>query len=140
MSGDSSTRAVVERLIADIWNARRLDLLGEVFAEHPTVHRGGSGSHGGEDLIGLGAFVAEHLQTSFAAFSEFRQEIVDLVVDGDRAAIRFRGYGTWTGEYMGRAPSGRPFRYEGIAILRIEDGRIAEIWTQTNLAKQLAAG
>jgi predicted ester cyclase len=73
-----------------------------------------------------------------AAFPDLRHEIADLLVDGDRVALRFRGRGTQEGEYLGIAPSGKVLDFEAIAIFRMEAGRIAEVWAHSNRAQKLA--
>ena len=53
--------------------------------------------------------------------------------------MRFYGNGTHAGESMEIAPTNKVMRYEGIAIFRMEDTRIAEVWVHSNAAKQLTA-
>lgn len=63
-----------------------------------------------------------------AAFSDRRVEVRDLLGDGDRVVVRFTISGRHTGPFQGRAPSGADVQLKIIAILRLEDGLIAERW------------
>jgi predicted ester cyclase len=52
----------------------------------------------------------------------------ELLAEGDRVAARFTMSGTNTGDYRGLpAPTGQHFESGAIAILRIADGRVAEL-------------
>lgn len=64
------------------------------------------------------------------AFNDLSYEVKDAFGAGDRVAIRVITRGTHTGEFMGRAASGRPFEIEAIHLYRIEDGRVAEHWAK----------
>ena len=74
------------------------------------------------------------------AFGDLSYEILDAFGEGDRVAVRLVTRGTHTGEFMGKAPTGKPFEIEAIHIYRIHDGKIAEHWAKRDdvaLARQL---
>jgi len=59
-----------------------------------------------------------------AAFSDWHMELVDLLVEDDKVAGRFRCSGTHTGPWFGIAPTGRRFeQIDEVAILHVKDGR-----------------
>ena len=65
------------------------------------------------------------------------------MAEGDRVALRALDRGTHRGGYKGIEPTGRSVEFETIAIYRIIDGKIAEVWQQMdvqNLMRQLQAG
>jgi predicted ester cyclase len=64
------------------------------------------------------------------AFSDLSYEVKDAFGDGDRVAIRLVTRGTHTGEFMGKAATGRPFEMDAIHLYRIENGRVAEHWAK----------
>src|SRR5262245_1539704 len=67
--------------------------------------------------------------TSFrAAFPDWREEIVDMVAEGDKVAVRFRCSGTLQGEFMGAQPNGRRQEVDEVFFLRVRDGRFVEYW------------
>jgi steroid delta-isomerase-like uncharacterized protein len=78
----------------------------------------------------------------FAAFPDFKLEILEIAASGDNAAVRWRGTGTFTGpgRFQGLAPNGAKVELEGCDMLRVADGQIVENNAYTNgmaLAQQL---
>ena len=67
-----------------------------------------------------------------SAFPDGRFAVEDTIAEGDRVAVRWTFHGTNTGEYLGAAATGRAIHVTGINILRIEKGRIAEMWIQAD--------
>ena len=57
----------------------------------------------------------------------------DLFGSGDRVAIRFSIEGIQAGPFMGQPATGAPLALDVIAILRLEQGRIAERWGQVQV-------
>jgi steroid delta-isomerase-like uncharacterized protein len=77
------------------------------------------------------------------AFPDFRVDIEDLIVEGDRVAVRMTMSGTQQGEFMGVPATGRRFSVDGVDILRMEGSeQAAEHWGVTDvmsLMQQLGA-
>lgn len=63
-----------------------------------------------------------------AAFPDWREEIVELVAEGDTVAGRFRCSGTHRGEFLGEAPTGRRMEVEEVFFLRVADGKFVDFW------------
>ena len=76
--------------------------------------------------------VARRVKRLFAqfrsAFPDWREEIVQLVAEGDTVAGRFRCSGTHLGEFLGEAPTGKRMEVEEVFFVRAEDGRFVEFW------------
>jgi len=105
-----------------MWNRWDFALAEELLS--PDVRfRGSLGTEG----RGLRDF-RRYVRFVWLAFPDFQNLVEELVAEGDRVAARLTYTGTHRGELMGVAPSGRAVRYEGAALFRIEDGRIAELW------------
>lgn len=81
-------KALVRRLVDEAINGGRLELVEDLFAPE----------------------LAEPARQAFrsfrAAFPHWREEIVDLVAEGDKVAARFRCSGTFQGEFMVLPPTG----------------------------------
>lgn len=78
----------------------------------------------------------------YAAFSEFSHSFEDLVAEDDRVAFRAVARATHTGEFMGIPPTGKEVSVRQIGIVRVEDGKVAELWNspdQLGLMQQLGA-
>lgn len=118
-----ANRRVVERYYAELWNARRLDVLDELLAADFAL----------PDVAGqLPRSPREAFKRRAAAwlgaFPDLRERVDDMIVQGDRVACRYTVTGTHEGEFEDLAPTHRRVRFGGIEIFRIEDGRIAELW------------
>lgn len=76
------------------------------------------------------------------AFPGFTTTVDDVLVDGDRVAVRHTHYATQTGDFAGVPATGRTVVVPGIEILRLRDGQIAEFWHHDDflaLMQQLGA-
>jgi steroid delta-isomerase-like uncharacterized protein len=77
-----------------------------------------------------------------SAFPDFEREVLELISEGDRVAVRSMFRGTHRGEFMGIAATGRPIEVESIDILTVKGGRLVEHWglfDQMALMSQLGA-
>ncbi len=85
--------------------------------------------------------IRAYFEELFAAFPDFRYEVLDMVVDGDRAAVRWRAEGGFTGEpFQGLLATGARAEVEGLDLLRVHDGLIVEnhgYWDDSTVARQL---
>lgn len=80
----------------------------------------------------------------FAAFPDFRFEILDIVADGEKAAVRWRATGTFEGNtrFEGMDPTGARVDLSGCDMLTIRNGRIHRNEAYMNgaqMAQQLGA-
>jgi predicted ester cyclase len=100
--------------------------LGSGFIDHnpPPFQGPDTGVQGAKDAFSY----------ALGAFSNFRHEIEEQFVDGDRVISRITGYGTHTGDFLGIPPTGKEVRMEGIAIHRVVDGQLVEHWAQVDAA------
>ncbi len=80
----------------------------------------------------------------FRALPDFKMEIVDIVAYGDKAAVRWKATGTFTGpgKFEGLNATGERVEMEGCDLLTISDGLIREnraYMNATEMARQLGA-
>ncbi|HWJ53619.1 MAG TPA: ester cyclase, partial [Propionibacteriaceae bacterium] len=72
--------------------------------------------------------VEEGVRMLLSGFPDLQLTTPELLAEGDRVVARFTMSDTNTGDYRGLpAPTGQHFESEAIAILRIADGRVAEL-------------
>jgi steroid delta-isomerase-like uncharacterized protein len=62
----------------------------------------------------------------FRAFPDFEMEIVEIVAEGEKAAVRWRATGSFNGDanFEGLAPNGATVNVQGCDVLTIRDGRV----------------
>jgi steroid delta-isomerase-like uncharacterized protein len=63
-----------------------------------------------------------------AAFPDLAMEIEEILVAGDRVAVRSTAHGTHRGEIMGVAPTGRRVAFRAYDFHRLADGKIVQSW------------
>lgn len=68
------------------------------------------------------------MQAIRTAFPDFRLTIEDQIAEGDKVVTRVTFHGTHRGEFRGVAPTGKQVKYSGIAIDRIVNGKVVEMW------------
>jgi predicted ester cyclase len=91
MASPDEHKALVRRLIDEVLNGGRLELVGELHTP------------------AMAAAATEWIGAFRAAFPDVHMEIVELVAEGDAVAGRFRCSATHLGEWRGHAPTGRRF-------------------------------
>ena len=74
------------------------------------------------------------------AVPDARYVVDDLVAEGDRVVVRWRLLGTHQGAFNGIDPTGAPITLKGIAIYRLEGGKLMERWVVSDLYGALHAG
>jgi predicted ester cyclase len=110
MSG-LSRKDVVRRLIDEVINGGRLDVIDELYT--PDMARG-----------------ARRWITPFReSFPDVRMDVLELICEGEKVVGRFHCSATNLGPWRGNPPTGRRFeKVDEVYIFRVVDGRIAEAW------------
>ncbi len=116
-------KAVVRRMIEELFNEGNLDATDEIIARDHSHHDPAmpEEGHGPEDFK---QFVAAYR----SAFPDLHVQIEDQVAEGDRVSTRWTVTGTHDGDLMGIPPTGRRITLPGMEISRISDGKIVETW------------
>jgi predicted ester cyclase len=133
--GDDDIRALAADAFARFNEREDRDTFFDAYNPDVVLH----GYPGG--LQGLDGLRRFH-EALWGAFPDVRLTVEDLVVDGNRAALRYRLQGTHRGDYLGVAPTGVGFDVEGLTLLRLADGRVVEEWhspTELAILRQLGA-
>jgi SnoaL-like polyketide cyclase len=115
-------RAVVQRLVDEVMNGGRLEVLDELCTPALTPAARGW----------IGPFLA--------SFSDVEMRVVETIVEQDRIAARFACSGTHTGTWLGHPPTGR--RFTGVSeayFFRLSGGRIARVWGLEDTVARLRA-
>jgi len=117
-------RRFYKEVYAD-WNMARVD---EVVSPQFISHDWPEGSPTGPKAF------RDYYSDILSTVPDARYEVDDLIAEGDRVVVRWRLLGTHQGEFRGIPPTGRPIVLKGIAIYRVEDGRLVERWVVSDLA------
>jgi predicted ester cyclase len=123
--------ATVRRLISDVWNDGRLDLLPELYAD-AFDHDGGRGSI--DELV-------EWHRSDAETWADTRYEVVQEVSDGERVAVHWIASARHIGPWGPVPPTGTTISWPGVHFFRVADGRISEVVALADrLSKALALG
>lgn len=90
-------------------------------AEDIVVHSGETDVHGLEEVL-------EYSWAQIDAFPDLTESVEAAVAEGDLVAVRVRVTGTHEGELFGIEPTGEAIDVASMALFRIEDGTIVEMW------------
>jgi ketosteroid isomerase-like protein len=74
----------------------------------------------------------------FAAFPDFTMVVMDLISEGDQAAVRWKATGTFTGDarFEGFIANDAKLETEGLDLLTVSDGLIVDNRAYTNALDQ----
>jgi steroid delta-isomerase-like uncharacterized protein len=67
------------------------------------------------------------------SFPDLHHEIVDLVAEGDKVAVRFNVTGTHKGELQGIPPTGKKVSFGAMDFITLMDGKITEDWLSVDM-------
>lgn len=121
----SQNKETVRRMIEAV-NARDFDALDQLIASD--VHRH-SGATAGVTVGNLDQFKA-FLRRDLAAVPDAQQEIQFMLAEDDRVAVYVIYRGTQQGQFGPFPPSNKSLELPFIGILRLADGKIAEMWVE----------
>lgn len=116
-----------------------LKALAVLFLEEQDRLKGGPASHlcSPDYLAYMGSNAPIDLSTHqesarhfYAAFSNSRHTVNDIVAEGNKVAVRFSFSGQHTGDSLGIPATQRVIEISGIAIFHIQDGKVSELHAQ----------
>lgn len=118
----STNRSLVVDVFDRVVNGRDFDYFDELTTEDYTDHANPA------------TFMPTREGTKMAwrmmvtAFPDLSVEILDLLAEGDRVAVRVRSTGRHEGVFGDIEPTGNRLALESMMIWRIEEGKLAERW------------
>jgi steroid delta-isomerase-like uncharacterized protein len=119
----------VKRLV-NAYNQRSLDDFDNLLTDDVVLVRDEEKAHGRDEFKA----VLRRLQR---AFPDIQYRVDDVIVAGDRIALRWEARGTHRDEYLGVAATGRAVSYGGVTIYELRGDRIARIWVAADLLSLL---
>ena len=92
----------------------------------------------------VGGNYREWFGNLFRAFPDWNFEVLDIVAEGEKAAVRWRARGTFNGDakFQGMDPNGASVDVEGCDLVTIRDGKLVDnqaYSSGTEIARQLGA-
>ncbi len=124
----ASVERTLELQHTEVWSKGNYDSLSSIYTEDYVGHFPGGQTVNGRD--GLRKTVQSH-RTSFPNWDE---QVLEIIVDGNHAATRFRSRGTHEGEFLGIPATGNEIDILEASIYHMVDGKIAEQWAFPDVA------
>lgn len=122
MSDTDATRRLLVDQIDGLWNRGELALVARNYApdcvDHMPVPSQAPGLSGMEQVV-------REFRT---AMPDLRMELHGAIANGDFGCDWWTLTGTNTGPLFGRPPTGARVEMSGIDMIRVADGRVAELW------------
>jgi predicted ester cyclase len=131
MSVEEENKVTLRRFY-ELFNQKKFDACNELISPKFVSHRT-TGDILAKDM-------ANNVGKLLTAFPDMKLSIEQMVAEGDKVAFREIIEGTYKGEFMDIAPTGKKFKMINACILKIIDGKWAEAWTtmdELNLMQQL---
>ena len=125
-------KALIRRWFEEVWNQGRSDVIDDLLAEDAVIH--GLVDGAGNPVSGLDGFHDFHTQFR-GAFPDLIVSVDDTIGEGDMVVARCSVRGRHTGNHLGFAATNAPVQFDGVAITRIENGKIAEAWNHFDFAQ-----
>jgi steroid delta-isomerase-like uncharacterized protein len=127
------TKTLIRRWFDEVWNRGNPAAIDEMLASNAVVHGLTF------DLHGPAAF-KEFQRAYRTAFPDIRLQVDEVVAEGDLVVARWSGSGTHRGDILGFAGTGKTVEFTGMAMGRIQGGKIVEGWNnfdQLGMLQQL---
>ena len=121
-------KAIVLRYFAEM-DLGNIDIIDELIAEdyvdhNPALPGVGPGREG----------TRRYMQMLKTAFPDASHTINDIIAEGNKVMTRVTARGTFLGECTGYQPNGNIVEISGIAVHRVESGRLVEHWAHAHIA------
>lgn len=113
-----------------VYNRHDPEAVDKFFLPTVKVHSVAPDAEGGEGT----AYLKELAKNLITAFPDVKLTVEEVVQEKDRLAARVTIEGTHKGEFAGIKPTGKKVRAANFALYRLENGKIAEVWSLTDLA------
>jgi steroid delta-isomerase-like uncharacterized protein len=118
-----NNKAIVRRLVEEVWNKGNLSVADELFAPNYEHHDASTLD------FGRGPESEKKRATLYrAAFPDLRLTIEEIIAEGEIVMTRWSCRGTHKGDLSGIAPTGKQFNISGVTIARLANGKLAEGW------------
>lgn len=116
------------RMVLEIWNAGKLELVDEVYSPDYVRHT----VDVLDDIVGTDAF-KEYVTSVRTTYPDFNLTIDEQIKSGDTFAVRWTVTATNTGP-GDFPPTGKKVKFSGASISKVAEGKIIEEWLYYNQA------
>jgi len=127
-----ANKALVHRWFEEVWNKGRSDAVAEMLSEDAVIH--GLSEDAAKPLRGPSDFLPFYAQFR-EAFPDIEVVVEDTIAEGDKVAVRCSVRGKHLGDSLGFKATNATAEFDGIAIVRVQDGKFVEAWNNFDFMK-----
>jgi steroid delta-isomerase-like uncharacterized protein len=121
----SDENKAVARRFFEVFSSGDVDALDDTVAEDAIDHDAYN-PYASEGREGAKKVITMYRE----AFPDLVMQVDEQIAEGDMVATRWHAEGTHEGDLMGFAGTGNRATTHGIAIDRVQDGKVVEAWVQ----------
>lgn len=121
-------KKIARKLMEECWNKGRVEVVNEVMSPDCRFHdpvfpmlKEGSGNF------------KQHIQACRKGFPDLNFTVEDEIAERDEVVVHWRARGTHRDLFLGLPATNRKGDVQGTSILRMEKGKIVEMWGDWNL-------
>jgi steroid delta-isomerase-like uncharacterized protein len=129
------SKMLVRRWVEEAVNQGKFEVLDEII--HPDMI-----NHEGVTPTGGRQGFKETMAVFRDAIRDQRMEILDLIAEDEKVAVRLIWSGTPVSSFMGKPVNGKPFKVTHTHVFHVRDGMLAEHWANRDdlgMWRQIAA-
>jgi steroid delta-isomerase-like uncharacterized protein len=119
---------IARKLMEEGWNKGRLNVVDELMSPRCRFHDPvfPSLKEGAENY-------KQHMQTCRNGFPDLNFSIEDTIAERNEVVLHWTARGTQRGTFLGMPATNKTGNVSGTSILRMENGKIVEHWSDWNL-------
>ena len=123
----AANKELVRRFYKEVFSDWKMTLVDEILSPQFVSHDWPEGSPTGPQ--GFRNFYS----AIRSALPDARYEVDDLIAESNKVVVRWRLLGIHKGDFRGIAPTDRSIELKGIAIYRLDAGKLMERWVVSDL-------
>jgi predicted ester cyclase len=124
-------KALVQKVVKEIWNAKNFGLVDGIFAAGMVAH----------DLPTSIPPTREGFKMVVTAmcnaFPDVKLTVLETTSEDDKVTVRWEAVGTHQGAFMGIPPTNKKGMWGGTTVYRIAANKIVEWWNQSTFSTML---
>ena len=117
-----TNKAIVRRLVEQVWNKRQIDLIEEFYSEDAVLHIAGMSSNSGPEGI------RDAVNMILRAYPDLYLVIDDEIAEGNKVVNRWTVMGMYPSKMDDIPAMSKPVNQSGMAILNFSNARVTEFW------------
>ena len=119
---EEKNKAIISHFYEEMEDKGNLDVVEDIIATNCVFH-----FPGGVNVRGPEGY-KEYIAPIYTALPDLKHVIEDMIAEGDKVVARFTVRGTYRGEFMGIAPTGKQVVCTSMAVYSIVKGKFMEVW------------